>query len=209
MKKFWILLLGAIVAVGQSASAQVFVKLNTLYAVVGVINPQIEAVVAPHSTLSVDATYSPWKRFKGIHAEFGIFQGEYRYYFRQAARGWYASANAGMAAFDVNNPQLFKDGFISFKRQYCKGFGVMVGLGAGYQHTFRERWVVDAFIAFDFLRSWYNGYNPDGSIIMNPMGHEHYEHPDPFNGSAECLPKIGVSIGYRIFDPARHRKAAK
>lgn len=211
MKKIFALSFALFVAIAlaPSISAQMFVKVNALYAVAGVINPQIEAVVAPHSTLSIDVTYSPWKRFAGKHAEFGIFQGEYRYYFRRAASGWYVSVNAGMAAFDVNKPQLFKQGFISFKSEYAKGFGIMVGGGGGYQHTFRERWVVDAFIAFDFLRSWYNGYSANGEIVMNPMGHEHYKHPDPFNGSADCLPKIGVSLGYRFFDPAKHRRGGE
>jgi opacity protein-like surface antigen len=206
MKRFWILLVVATLAMANVASAQIFVKVNALYALAGVINPQVEGVIAPHSTLSIDATYSPWKSIKGKHAEFCIFQGEYRYYFRQAARGWYVSVNAGMTGFDINKPQFFKNGLISFKKEYGKGFGFMIGAGAGYQHTFRERWVVDAFIAFDFLRSWYNGYNANGEIVMNPQGHEHYKHPDPFNGSAECVPKVGVSLGYRIFDPARHRK---
>ena len=54
-----------------------------------------------------------------------------------------------------------------------------------------------------------NGNNANGEIVMNPMGHEHYKHPDPFNGSADCLPKIGVSLGYRFFDPAKHRRGGE
>lgn len=184
-----------------SASSQIYVKLNTLYAVVGVINPSLEAVVTPNSTLSVDITYSPWKSINNHHAHFGLFLGEYRYYFKQAVKGWYVSANVGLSAFDVSKP-TFKGGKFTFKEGYGKGFGIMAGVGAGYQHTFRERWVVDAFIAVDFLGSWYNGYAANGEIIMNPHGHEHYKHPDPFNGSGEFIPaKIGVSIGYRIFKP--------
>lgn len=185
-----------------SASAQIYAKVNALYALVGVVNLQAEGVIAPHSSLVIDATYSPWKSIGGKHANFGIFQGEYRYYFRQAAKGWYLSANAGMMGFDINKPKFFDGALIRFKDNYSKGFGLMFGVGAGYQHTFAQRWVVDVFIAFDFLRSWYNGYNSDGSVIMNPYGHEEYTHPDPFNGSSEFMPiKGGVSIGYRLFSP--------
>ena len=63
---------------------------------------------------------------------------------------------------------------------------------------------VDAFIGVGYLRSWYNGYQPDGTIVMSPQGHEDYEKPDPFNGSSEVMPfKAGISIGYRLFNPKK------
>lgn len=187
-------------AVATPLRAQIYAKINALYAVVGVVNPQVEGAISPHSSLVVDATYSPWRSIGGKHAHFGIFQGEYRYYFREATKGWYISANAGIMGFDINKPRLFNGGLISLKETYSKGFGAMVGVGAGYQHHFAGRWVVDAYVAIDFVRSWYNGYKANGEIIMNPYGHENYTHPDPFNGSSEIMPiKAGVSIGYMIF----------
>lgn len=199
MKRLVLLVATSLFAV--TASSQIYVKLNALYAAVGVVNPSLEAVVTPNSSLAVDITYSPWRSIRGHHAHFGIFLGEYRYYFKQAAKGWYVSGNVGLTAFDISKPTI-KNGHLAIKSGYGKGFGIMAGVGAGYQHTFRERWVVDAFIAVDFIGSWYNGYAQNGEIIMNPHGHEDYVHPDPFNGSGEFLPaKIGVSIGYRIFKP--------
>ena len=207
MKRLYkIALLVIALAFWGGAQAQTYLKLNALYAVCGVINPQVEFCFSPHSSVQIEATYSPWRSIGGKHANFGIFMGEYRYYFREAASGWYVSANAGMTGFDVNKPRLFHNGLISFKDEYGKGFGLLVGVGAGYQHIFRERWVVDAFIAIDYMRSWYNGYAPDGGVVMNPAGHENYEKPDPFNGSSEIIPaKIGVSIGYRLFNPAKRK----
>ena len=38
------------------ASAQTYVKLNALYAPVGVINPSIEVVMSPHSSFAFDIT---------------------------------------------------------------------------------------------------------------------------------------------------------
>lgn len=205
MKRLFTLSVATLILGVASVEAQVYAKLNALYAVMGVINPQIEAVIAPKSSLVVDATYSPWKSISGKHANFGIFQGEYRYYFKESARGWYISANAGMMGFDINKPKLFDGGLlgiIDLKETYSKGFGLMLGVGAGYQHTFADRWVLDVFLAFDYMRSWYNGYQPDGTIIMVPYGHEDYEKPDPFNGSSDFMPtKAGVSIGYKIFKP--------
>ena len=205
MKK--LILLFFLVSLPSLASADIYGKLNLMYAVVGVINPQFEFQTSQNTTLSVDVTYSPWKRIggKGYHMNFGILQTEMRYYFKGANRGWYLSGNIGMQGFDMNKPKLFSGGFITLKDTYSKGFGFMAGVGAGWEKQFRERWVVDIFVAFDFMLSWYNGYKMNGEIIMNPMGHEHYVYPDPLNASSEFLPsKIGVSIGYRIFAPKNH-----
>ncbi len=192
-----------------AATAQTNVKLNALYAVAGVINPQIEMVISPHSSVSIDATYSPWRSIKGLHANFGMLTGEYRFYFKRGdGRGWYASGNFGMTGFDISKPSLFSDGkVVSFKQGYGKGFGFMLGFGLGYQHIFCERWIVDAFIAGDWFCSWYNGYSKEGVTNLYPNGGD---RPDPFNASGEILPsKIGVSIGYRIIDPARPRKGTR
>lgn len=204
MKRF-IAILAILFALCGRAEAQIYAKLNALYALGGVINPQIEAAIAPHSTLAVDATFSPWRSVGGRHLFFGMFNGEYRYYFNSATNGFYAAFNAGGMGFDIHKPQLFKSGkFLSMPDKYGKGFGLILGLCAGYQYHFAERWSVDAFVGVGFLRSWYNGYNNDGTIVMHPHGHEEYLHPDPFNGSSEIMPfKAGVSIGYRIFNPKR------
>ena len=195
-----------------AASSQIYLKLNGLYALVGIINPQLEFTVGPHSSVAFDVTYSPWRRadlgqYKDLHANFGILQTEYRFYIKREARGFYVSANAGMQAFDLTRPFLFRQGrFISFERGFGRGFGVMVGLGVGYTHTFKERWVVDAFFAFDRMWSWYNDYDADGRVNMEPGHQKEPKYPDPFNGSAEWLPsKVGISIGYRIFDPSKVR----
>ena len=193
---------------GHAQNGETYIKLNALYALGGVINPSAEFVLSPHSAMAMDITYSPWRSIKGAHANFGIFSSEYRYYFKQSARGWYVSGNVGMMGFDISKPQLFKNKqLISIRTdRYHKGFGMMVGFGAGYQHVFAKRWVVDAFVAFDYMLTWYNGYTANGEINMHPYGHENYLYPDPFNASAEFMPaKIGVSIGYRLFDPAKHR----
>ena len=198
------------------AQAQIYAKLNALYAVAGVINPQLEFVVGPHSSVSIDPTFSPhktikWGKRNDIHAMFGILQTEYRFYIKPEAKGFYVSANAGMQAFDLTRPYIFQNKtLISFEQGFGRGFGVMVGIGIGYSHHFKERWVVDAFFAFDRMWSWYNDYRANGEINLFPRHQKEPKFPDPFNGSAEWLPsKIGVSIGYKIFDPSANRKSAK
>ena len=183
------------------AQAQTYVKLNGLYALVGVINPSVEFTVSPHSTVQTEIVVSPWKSINGYHAMFGILMGEYRYYFKQHNKGWYLGGNIGMMAFDLSKP--YRDGWsIKMEERYSKGYGFMIGACVGYEYRFRERWLLDAFVGFAWMDSHYNGYSFDGQIDMNPHRPVQPTHPDPFNGSSEWYPnKIGLSIGYRIFNP--------
>lgn len=218
MKKkiFFALYAVAMLAIPSVAKSQIYAKLNALYAVAGVVNPQLEFVVGPHSSVSIDPMFSPYKTIRwgernDIHALFGILQAEYRYYINREAKGFYVSANAGMQAFDMTRPYILSGNkLISFEQGFGRGFGLMAGIGIGYSHHFKERWVVDAFFAFDRMWSWYNDYNADGSINLFPRHQHQPKFPDPFNGSAEWLPsKIGVSIGYKIFDPSLKRKSCQ
>ena len=218
MKKtiFALLLAIAMMAMPKVSQAQIYAKLNALYAVAGVINPQLEFVVGPHSSISIDPMFSPYKTIKwgnrdDIHALFGILQAEYRYYINRDVKGFYVSANVGMQAFDMSRPYLFQNNkLVTFEEGFGRGFGMMVGIGIGYSHHFKERWVVDAFFAFNRMWSWYNDYFANGEINMFPRHQKEPKFPDPFNGSAEWLPsKIGVSIGYKIFDPAQPDKGRK
>ena len=127
---------------GVKAHSQTYVKMNALYAAVGVINPQVESVISSHSSMAIDITASPWRRWNGNHSQFLILLGEYRYYFKHAAQGWYVSANAAMMGFDLNRLQFFKGKFISRQSDYGKGFGVAAGVGFGWQHSLSERWCV-------------------------------------------------------------------
>lgn len=190
-----------------ASDAQVYGKLNALYACVGVINPQVELRISPHSAFQTELVVSPWKSvFGGHHMTFGILMNEYRYFIGEKTRGLYVGANAGIQIFDISRPDL--SGGLHLQNRYCKGYGLMFGACVGYEHNFAERWVLDAFIGFGYMTSWYNGYSLDGKIDMNPHRPEwkEPEYADPFNGSAEWLPnKIGISIGYRLFDPQKRK----
>ncbi|WP_295989386.1 DUF3575 domain-containing protein [uncultured Alistipes sp.] len=207
MKKSLLLLLAlcATLAGSRTATAQTYVKLNGLYALAGVVNPAVEFAVSPHSTVQAEIVVSPWNSIRGKHMTFGILMGEYRRYFRGHNDGWYLGANIGMMAFDMSKP--FLDGLhLRFEDRYCKGYGMMIGLCAGYEWRFRERWVLDAFFGWSWMSSFYNGYSMEGEIDLYPHRPVKPRFPDPFNGSSEWYPnKIGLSIGYRIISPARAR----
>ena len=183
-------------------SAQTYVKLNGLYALVGVVNPAVEFTLSPKSTFQTEIVVSPWKSINNHHALFCIFMGEYRRYFKQHNRGWYLGANMGMMGFKMSKPQ-FSDGWF-LENRYSKGYGMMIGICGGFEYQFADRWLLDAYFGWSYMLSWYNGYSLDGTIDLYPPRPVQPEKPDPFNGSHEWLPnKIGVSIGFMIFNPAR------
>lgn len=198
-------LLTAALCGAVGAKGQIYAKLNGLYALAGVVNPAVEFTVAPRSTVQVEIVASPWKSIDGKHATFGIFMAEYRRYFRGHNDGWYLGGNLGMMAFDLSKPYV-ENWAIRFENRYSKGYGMMIGLCVGFEKVFRERWVVDAYFGWAWMDSYYNGYSLDGQIDMYPHRPVQPAYPDPFNGSSEWYPnKVGVSIGYRIFDPDRRK----
>ena len=113
MKRFGIssLLLLASLLRPAATDAQIYAKLNVLYALVGVVNPAVEFRLTDHSAFQTEFVYSPWKSInvdgqKQTDALLGIFLNEYRYYFRGYARGWYVGGNAGMMAFRMSKPYI-------------------------------------------------------------------------------------------------------
>ena len=201
-----LLILFALSLPPQRLDAQIYAKLNGLYALVGVINPAVEFTVSPKSTFQTEIVFSPWKYVNdhGVDKpmKFGILMTEYRRYFKQHNWGWYLGANMGMMGFKMSKPQ-FSDGWF-LENRYSKGYGMMIGICGGFEYQFADRWLLDAYFGWSYMLSWYNGYSLDGTIDLYPHRPVQLEKPDPFNGSHEWLPnKIGVSIGFMIFNPAR------
>ena len=201
-----LLILFALSLPTQRLDAQIYAKLNGLYALVGVINPAVEFTVSPKSTFQTEIVFSPWKYVNdhGVDKpmKFGILMTEYRRYFKQHNRGWYLGANMGMMGFKMSKPQFSDVWFL--ENRYSKGYGMMIGICGGFEYQFADRWLLDAYFGWSYMLSWYNGYSLDGTIDLYPHRPVQLEKPDPFNGSHEWLPnKIGVSIGFMIFNPAR------
>ena len=200
-----ILVFCALALCAVEGQAQIYAKLNALYACVGVVNPQVEFRLSNHSTFQTEIVYSPWQSIKGHPMHFGIFMNEYRYYIKEHNRGFYVGGNVGMMAFKMSKPYI-ANGHFGLQDRYCKGYGFMFGACVGYEHLFCERWVLDAFVGFSWMHSTYNGYSLNGEIDLHPHRPAWKEpsSPDPLNYSAEWLPnKIGLSIGYLIFRPKK------
>lgn len=187
--------------VSQFPASGITLKLNGAYAVVGVINPQVEFRLSPHSAFQTEIVYSPWRSIDGYHMHFGIFLNEYRYYISERTKGLYVGAHAGMMAFDMSKPYL-NNGALDFQKRYCKGHGFILGAVVGYEWRFARRWMLDAYAGFGYMHSKYVGYSMDGVVDMYPHRPPHKQpaSPDPLNASAEWLPtKIGLSIGLLLW----------
>ena len=128
----------------QNAASQGYVKLNALYALVGVVNPSVEFAISPKSTLQTDIVVSPWKSINRKHMTFAIFMGEYRRYFKEHNRGWYLGANIGMMAFDMSKPCI-ENWKLKFGNCYCKGYGMTIGLCVNCEYRFAGRWLLAAY----------------------------------------------------------------
>ncbi len=214
-------ILGALLFIApKSIHGQVYAKLNGLYALAGVVNPAVEFPLSPRATFQTEVVWSPWQSvtLRGISGpmKFGIVMNEYRRYFERRHDGWYLAANAGAMLFNMTKPVL--SGGIGLSSKSSKGYGMMFGLAGGYEWQLNERWLIDVYFGWSFMSSFYNGYAlvdgltdggvvyDKGEIILTPNGHDDLAHPDPWNGSSEWLPnKVGISIGYRIFDPQKRR----
>ena len=153
----------------QNAASQGYVKLNALYALVGVVNPSVEFAISPKSTLQTDIVVSPWKSINRKHMTFAIFMGEYRRYFKEHNRGWYLGANIGMMAFDMSKPYI--EGWkLKFEDRYCKGYGMMIGLCVGYEHQFVTHAQADHHaVAFAWVTNTSSGSG--GCSTLSSDGH--------------------------------------
>ena len=78
-----------------------YVKANAVFIPVGVLNAAVEVQLNDKITLQPEVFISPWKSFRGKHAQIymGILDG--RYYFNSAFNKWYAGINIGGAVFDI------------------------------------------------------------------------------------------------------------
>lgn len=204
MKKSFaiVLLVLFLTSIPSLSFSQHYVKLNSLYACLGIINPAVEFRVSDKSSFQAELVASPWLGFhqsgmyKPIH--FGIMMNEFRHYFKTVNQGWYAGLNASLMIFDMARPAI-ENGQIYLEDRRSKGYGMMFGLSVGYEYIFKEKWLLDAYLGFAYMNSMYNGYAPDGTLILEPNRPVQPTNPDPWNGSAEWAPnKIGLSFGYRF-----------
>lgn len=187
------LLLTAISASGQLSETVPerihYVKGNALLFPALLLNFGLESQMSEKITWQNDFFISPWKSVNGNHAMALMIHTEGRYYLKEAFRHWYFGVNTGTGIFDVT--KWNHSGMHRFQR----GFNFMLGVTAGYQFQWKERWNIDIFAGGGTVQSFYHGY----AETDDPPGFYRYDDAEKWNKSGEFLPyRGGVMISYRL-----------
>ena len=132
-------------------SAQTYVKLNGLYALVGVVNPAVEFTISPKSTFQTEIVVSPWKSINNHHALFLYLHGRIPPLFQGAQPRLVPPEPISACRLSTSRNPTSKTGSLKFENRYSKGYGFMIGLCVGYEHIFRERWVLDAYFGWSWM----------------------------------------------------------
>lgn len=167
---------------------RVYFKHNLLLLPLGVVNTGLEFRVGPRHTVQADVLVSPWKSFAGEHAMLFTVQGEGRYYFRDAFKGFYLGVNAGAGVYNFTKWGHWR------MDQYQRGFAFMAGGTVGWQVKLEDYWNLDIFVGGGMVQSQYHGYQyvAKGRVIR-------YDGANGWNKSGEILPyRGGIMLSYRL-----------
>lgn len=187
-------------------NAQTEVKINTLFAPVGIYNIAIEKPISNKFTLQAEAFVSPWKSFAGRNLQIYMGTLEGRYYFGGKMKKWYIGSYVSMAAFnlqkwnywndkvvkdELGHPEILPDGTVRVTGKYQKGIAFIFGVSGGYHFTINDNWGLDVYAGIGTTQSFYKGYFKDNN--------ERYEGATKFNKSGELIPtRGGLMLTYKI-----------
>ena len=200
-----LLLLIAVSFQAQENQKQTYVKGNSLFLPLGMLNVGVEHQLNEKFTVQGDVFISPWKSFAGKHAQLYIAGLEGRYYFDKAFSKWYVGANVSVGAYNIQkwnywNDDFFvhKDGFVTDyinSNLYQKGFSFLLGATVGYQFKLNERLNMDLYLGAGTSQDFYKGYDK-----VSGDRYDNYEDPTRvWNRSGEIIPyRGGVMISYKI-----------
>lgn len=168
-----------------ASSAQTYIKLNGLSALVGVPQVGIETSIGTKSTFNIDAFASLWKSFDGKPMQALMITPEYRYHFNEKFNGFYTGIHAGGDVYKIQKWNYWGT------NKYEKGFGFHIGATIGYQKKLSDKFVLDGFIGGGWHQGFYKGYYTDTP--------GRYESVKNWNKSGEWLPyRGGIMISYKI-----------
>lgn len=165
-----------------------YIKVNTLFLPVGVLNGGAEFQISDKNTIQADVFISPWKSVAGEHAQLYFAVGEFRHYLKGSFSGFYGGLNLGAGIYNMTKWDHFR------LHQYEAGFTFLLGASAGYQWTIAPRWNLDAFIGGGISQSQYKGYQ-----YLNKNLVFRYDGARGWNKSGELLPyRGGLMLSYKI-----------
>lgn len=187
-------------------NAQTEIKVNTLFAPVGIYNIAVEKPINNKISMQVEAFVSPWKSFNGRNLQIYMGTVEGRYYFKEKMKNWYVGTYVSMAAFnlqkwnywkdkpvfdELGQPEILPDGSVRVTGRYQKGLAFIFGVSGGYHFTINDNWGLDLYAGIGTTQSFYKGYLKDNG--------ERYDGAKKFNKSGELIPtRGGLMLTYKI-----------
>lgn len=169
-----------------TVSAQTYIKINGLSALVSVPQVGIETSIGNKSSISVDVFASFWKSFDGKPMQAIMLTPEYRYHFKEKYNGLYTGFHAGPDIYKIQKWNYWGTNF------YEEGVGYRIGATVGYQKKINKNFTLDTFIGGGWHQGFYKGYYTDGTPGR-------YEHAKKYNKSGEWLPyRGGIMISYQL-----------
>lgn len=188
------------------ANAQTELKINTLFAPIGIYNIAVEKPINNKMTLQVEAFVSPWKSFDGRNLQIYMGTLEGRYYFGEKMKKWYVGTYVSVATFNLQkwnywnekqivdefgHPEILPDGTVRVTGKYQKGIAFVFGISGGYHFTINDRWGLDVYAGVGTTQSFYKGYFKDNN--------KRYEGATKFNKSGELIPtRGGLMLTYKL-----------
>lgn len=169
-----------------AGSAQTYIKINGMSALVSVPQIGIETSIGAKSTFNIDIFASLWKSFDGKPMQAIMLTPEYRYHFKEKYNGLYIGAHTGPDIYKLQKWNYWGTNL------YEKGIGYRIGATIGYQKKLNDKFVLETFIGGGWHQGFYKGYYTDGTPGR-------YESAENFNKSGEWLPyRGGIMISYKI-----------
>ncbi|MEG2478745.1 MAG: DUF3575 domain-containing protein, partial [Mucinivorans sp.] len=162
------------------------------YWAVLVPNVSLETRMAKHFSFNGDFAISLWENIGGRKLKGTQSSIEFRYYPKEAFKGFYAGVYGGFDTYQVSK-------WDHTNNELQHGIGYAVGLTLGYQLKIAKRWNMDFYLAGGWHLGQYWGERllPDGTTEMYA----------PWNKSGEWIPyKAGVTFAYRLTSNKRMHK---
>lgn len=147
----------------------------------GIPNFGVEFDLAKHTTFQFDVMASFWT-IDGIPYKFGVAIPEFRYYTKEAGRGFYAGAHVGGGIFQLQ--KWNQNGF-------QEGYTILFGATIGYQFRINDRFNLELFLGGGNQQANYKGF----SLITG----ERTDGARGYNKSGEWLPyRGGLMLVYKL-----------
>ena len=174
----------AIMTIGFANAQENSIKANPLSALFGGNDlVSFEHKIADKGTLALGLGYSSLTVGETTYADYGA-ELQYRFYFEDAFKGWYAGPNVGYSAGSVKSEYLSFYGNGGTKTYEDKRTKLQIGARAGYQWVFGSGFTLDLNLGLAYNKYTYNFGDTTNESLQS--GYK----------ASGILPNFGLGLGY-------------